>query len=529
MKKRLLILGAVALLAAACTEKGMFQNIHIYPNTSLPIGNISATDSALFELAGIQKNMHVGEDGVLTFIDSTDLTLSGVGVGTSLIEVPTQHFDLYKTLPTLPQVSGFIDLPQGVVTETFALTGLDGTTVDTVIFSEGSFVVNINGLEGVAGYDKSELQVEVPNLIHNDQPVRLTPGVPLELGPDYMLVLGTGNQITTRFEGRVPVMTALEGGVDVNGGTIEYIAGFFGRKAISSVSRVIDAGDLAEFSQNADYVRFDHPEVVFWLNNEYNAPLMADITSLRVNDTPVALKPGLEGQYIWIAPQSITKIVINNEKTVSGNGLTEALTKDFNQLAVDVNTILNPTATDLNDPTYEAPDHNSMGVADTLGGAFTVEIPLVGVLDNVSFDQELAVDLHNLNKNETTYEELALSLSGSNSLPLELTIMVSVQEPGSDVLVPLFDEPVVFPSSVNNLRPDDPAFLPGIIDDKNLIVRSLDADKIDLLLRADKLYLKMSATSLDAAARTSATIFSPSELDLRIMAGAKLDYTLNGK
>ena len=106
-------------------------------------------------------------------------------------------------------------------------------------------------------------------------------------------------------------MAALEGGVDIQGGNIEYIAGFFGRKAISSVSRTIDAGDLAEFSQNADYVRFDHPEVVFWLNNEYNAPLMADITSLRVNETPVALKPGLEGEYIWIAPKSITKKVFS--------------------------------------------------------------------------------------------------------------------------------------------------------------------------------------------------------------------------
>lgn len=529
MKKQLLALGILMTLATACTQKGMFDNIHVYPNTSLPLGNITATDSALFELAGIQKNMHVGEDGILTFIDSTDLTLSGVGVGTSLIDVPTQHFDIYKIIPTLPQVGDFTDLPQGMVTETFTLTGLDGATVDTVIFSNGSFEVNINGLDGVAGYDKSELQVVVPNLLYNKQSVTVTPGIPLQLGPEYMLVLESGNRMTVRFEGRVPTMTALEGGVDIQGGNIEYIAGFFGRKAISSVSRTIDAGDLAEFSQNADYVRFDHPEVVFWLNNEYNAPLMADITSLRVNETPIDLKPGLEGEYIWIAPKSITKIVINNDKTISGNGLTEALTKDFNRLSVDVNTILNPIAADLGDPTYVAPTHNSMAANDTLGGAFTVEIPLTGVLDNVSFDQELEVDLHELNKDESTYEELSLSLSGTNSLPLELSIMLSVREGGSEVSVPLFDEPVVFPSSINNLPPDDPAFQPGVINEQNLIVRSLDADKIDLLLNAEKLYLKMTATSLNAASRNSATIFSPSELNLRIMAGAKLDYTLNGK
>lgn len=528
MKKQLLTLGILLTMATACTQKGMFENIHVYPNTSLPLGSIVATDSALFELAGIQKNMHVGENGILTFIDSTSLTLSGMGVGTSLIELPTQQFNLNKNLSSLPSVGGFIDLPQGLLTETFTLTGLDGATVDTIIFGSGSLEVNVNGLVSVSGYDKSELKVVMSNLLYNKQPVTLTPGVPLQLGPEYMLVLEPGNQMTAGFEGRVPAMAALEGGVEIKGGDVEYIAGFFGRKNISNISRIIDASDLAEFSQNADYVRFDRPEVVFWLNNEYNAPLMADIASLRVNDTPIALKPGLQGQYIWIAPQSVTKIVINNDKTVSGNALTDALTKDFRSLTVDVNTILNPTADDLGDPAYVAPTHNSMAADDTLGGAFTVEIPLVGVLDRVSFGQELAVDLSDLG-NKGTYDALSLSLSGTNSLPLELTIGVSVRKKGSEVSVPLFSEPVVFPSSGNNLPPTDPAFQPGVVNEQNLIVRALDADKIDLLLNSDTLYLNMTATSIGAAARNAATIFSPSELNLKIMAGAKLDYTVNEK
>lgn len=529
MKKRLLSTALLSLLATACTEKGMFQNIHVYPDTSLPIGNITATDSALFALAGIQQNMQVGEDGVLTFIDSTGLTLSAAGIGTSIVEVPNQYFNLNKTIPSLSQVGGFVELPQGAVTETFTMTGLNGATIDTVIFSNGSFVVNINGLEGITGYDKSELRVEVPNLLYNNHPVTLTPGVPITLGPDYMLLPTPTNQLTIQFAGRVPMMNALVGGVEVNGGDIHYIAGFFGRKTISNVSRIIDASNLTEFSQNADYIRFDRPQVVFWLNNAYNAPLMADITALKVNDLPIALKPGLDGQYIWIAPKSMTKVVINNDKTASGTGLTEALTKDFNKFTVDVNTILNPTAADLNDPTYVAPTHNSMGAADTLGGAFTIEIPLVGVMDNVSFDQELALDLQNLNNDKNKYEELTLSLSGTNSLPLELAITISVQQPGSNTTVPLFNDPVVFPASINNLPPTDPNFKPGVIDQSNLITRALNAQQIDMLLSANKLFLKISATSLGAAARTSTSIFSPAELNLNLVAGAKLDYTLNGK
>lgn len=158
MNKQILCLMLAAAAVTGCTEKGMFDNIHVRPDATLPIGNITATDSSLFELADIQKNMTVGPDGVLTFVDSTELTLSGPGVGNSLIEVPVQHFDLYKILPSLPSIGGFVDLPEGQVTETFTLTVPGGAAVDTVIFSEGSFVVSVAGLDGVSGYDKSQLR-----------------------------------------------------------------------------------------------------------------------------------------------------------------------------------------------------------------------------------------------------------------------------------------------------------------------------------------------------------------------------------
>lgn len=529
MRKRILCLLSAAALAAGCTEKGMFENIHVRPDATLPIGNITATDSSLFELAGIGKNMRVGPDGVLTFVDSTGLTLSGPGVGNSLIEVPVQHFDLYKILPPLPSIGGFVDLPEGQVTETFTLTVPGGAALDTVVFSEGIFVVSVAGLDGVPGYDKSQLRIVVPNLLKDEQPVTLTAGEPLALGPDYMLVPDAGNRITVRFEGRVPQMAALEGGVGVDGGDIDYIAGFFGRKEISRISRTIRPDDLADFAGNAEYVRFDRPEIVFVLGNEYNAPMLADIESLRIDGTPLELKPGLAGRLIYVAPRTVTRVVVGNDQTVSGSGLTDALTKDFREMSVDMNTLLNPTAADMQDPAYVAPTHNSLRAADTLGGVFTVEIPLDGVLDRVAFDQELEVDLHKLDKKEIDYENLTLTLSGTNSLPLDLSITVSVREPGSETPVPLFDEPVPFPSSENNLKPDDPAFRPGVVNGGNLISRSLPADKIEMLLGADKLYLRLTATTMGAAERTAARIYSPSELDLRIVAGVKLDYTVNPK
>lgn len=529
MNKQILCLILAAAAVTSCAEKGMFDNIRVQSDATLPIGNITATDSSLFALADIQQNMIVGSDGVLTFVDSTELTLSGPGVGSSLVEIPVQHFDLYKHLPALPSADGFVDLPEGQVTETFTLTVPAGAALDTVVFSEGSFVVSVAGLDGVPGYDRSQLRIVVPNLLKDKQPVTLVAGEALTLGPEYMLVPDAGNRVTVRFAGRVPDMAALEGGVDVNGGTFEYIAGFFGRKEISRVSRVISADELNDFAGKAQYVRFDRPEVVFLLDNEYNAPLLADIETLQIDGVPVALKSGQAGRLVYIAPQSTTRVVLGNANTATGSGLTDALTKDFKQLSVDVSTLLNPTAADMEDPSYTAPTHNSMNFSDTLGGAFTVELPMDGVLDRVVFDQELEVDLEKLDKDKIDYRNLTLTVSGTNSLPIDLQITVSVREPGGEVSVPLFDEPVLFPSSQNNLPPDDPAFRPGVVDRENLISRSLTAEKIDLLLKAEKLYLNLTATTLGAAERIPAKIYSPAELDLKIVAGVKLDYTVNPK
>lgn len=530
MKKQILYIFILAVAGVTgCAEKGMFENIHVRPNATLPLGNITATDSSLFELADIEKNMYVGTDGVLTFVDSTGLTLSGPQVGNSLVEIPVQQFNLHKSLISLPTDGIFTELPEGSVFETITLNIPGGERIDTVIFSSGSFTVTIQGMDDVPDYDKAELRIVVPNLLRDEQPVTLTSGESLALGPDYMLVPDAGNTITVNFCGRVPRMVALDGKVDINGGELEYIAGFFNRKEINRVSRTISAGELSDFTGTADYVRFDRPTVVFLLENKYNAPVMADIETLQVNGVPVELKPGQEGRLFHIAPVGTTRVVIDNARTVSGSGLTDALTKDFEQISVDVNTLLNPTAADLMDPSYVAPDHNSMSDKDTLGGVFAIVVPMDGVLDRVAFDKELEIDLHKLDKDKLDYKNLTLALSGTNSLPLELEVAVSVREPGGEVSVPLFDEPVRFPSSQNNLPPNDPALLPGVVNDKNLISRSLSADKIDLLLKADKLYLNLSASTLGAAERSSAKIYSPAELDLRIVAGVKLDYTVNPK
>ena len=384
------------------------------------------------------------------------------------------------------------------------------------------------GEEGICLKCNMDLPRTNLHLLKDNRPVTLAAGETLSLGPDYVLVPSAGNRIVVRFEGRVPLMTALSGAVEISG-DVDYIAGFFGRKQISRVTRTIQAQDLADFARKAAYVRFDRAEVGFELRNEYNVPLMITIESLRVDGQTVALKPGVAGRSIYVAPSAVTQVALGNNATQSGNGLTQVLTKDFSEMEVEVAALLNPTAADLGDPDYVAPTHNSTFAGDTLGGAWVVRLPLDGVLDRILFDQELEVDLGELDKQAVDYNSMSLVLLGKNRMPLTLSIEVSVREPGSDVSVPLFDEPVEFPASENNLPPDDPQFQPGVVDEQNQIVRSLPAEKLDLLFRSEKLYLKLSASTIDAEARKAVKIYSPADFEFRIVAGAEFDYTVNEK
>ena len=164
----------MAVLAVGCVEKGMFDNIHIRPTTTLPVGSIEASDSSLFELAGIQDKMQVGSDGVLTFVDSSELTLSSAEVGVAPIELPDQRFEFNKDLTSYVGRAGWIDLPEGEFFESFVLEGMDdGAMVDTVIFRSGLFRVEADGLENLAGYDRSELKIVVPNLLKDNRVERL--------------------------------------------------------------------------------------------------------------------------------------------------------------------------------------------------------------------------------------------------------------------------------------------------------------------------------------------------------------------
>lgn len=513
----------LTLALVGCTPSDMFEDVHIYPNTSLPLGTVQASDSSLFALAGMGQNMRVGADGVLNFVDSTSLILSKDGVGTPLFTIGDQHFGISQPLTPTPGLET-IQLPDGLNQQFILNTSSDDQTIDKISFANCQITIDIDGLD-VPGYNPHDMIITLPQVNVNGRTLSMYPGDVVTLGPDDFIAPLPGNTITCQFAGTVPTMSQLTGTVTILPGKVASVSGFFGRKPISIVTQIIKSpADFSNFMASAKYVYFANPKTVLDFNNSYDAPMMANITSITIDDRKIDIKAGR--QIFYIAPKSRTQIIIDNSVTVGGNEFSQALTKDFKEMNITIESMLNPTATDLQDPTYIPSTTNSIKADDVLDGMFSMIMPLDCVMDDVKFGQKLAVDLQDLQAEDITYNNMTLALSGTNDLPMDMNIMASIRNMQTGLVVPLISNPVAFPSSASTLRPDAPGFQPGVVDKSNLITISLDQDKIDMLLKTDSIYLDIVASTRAASQKTPVKIYSPSKLDIHIFLGAKADMVI---
>lgn len=505
----------------------MFKDIHVVSRTALPLGTIWASDSSLFELAGIQDQLYADADGLLNYADTTDFHLSGDGVGADLVTVSSQEYQINRPVNYTPGANGRITLPNGAVFQSFRLSVSNNGTLRQVAFKSGTLSVFVSGLNDVPGYDPSLLRIRIPNLTRNGEEVTLRSNELIQLGPDYMFDLDANNSLTLYFEGEVPFTTQLTGFLQFYPDDIYLASGFFGRKLLNTTTRTINASELSEFTSDADYIRFTDPKFNLLVNNTYDAPMMAQIAELRVDGVAIPLKSGLDSDRVYIRPKSETTTVIDNASTVSGTGISDAITKDFSLVEIVINSVLNPTAFDVMDLNFEPLEYNRIEEGEMLDGYFILQLPFDAVMEGVSFLEELDVDLEDLNKEEIDYKEFVLNISGTNEMPLELEAMIVVNVPGTDQFVDLLDDPVFFPAAANDLKPWDAGFLPGVVNKDNLIVRKLNASQIDLLLNSTDMRVRIAASTRRAAQRVPARIYSPSELNIRVVAGVHLDYTIN--
>lgn len=527
MKTGIIAIIASTILVTSCVEKNAFKDIHVYPDTSLPIGSLSVSDSTIFALAQIREGMTVGEDGVITFHFSENAGLSEPGASTPIFTFNAQHLAIHESLSHLPPGIHFIDITTPIELE-FPLLGLgDGVTVNKMSFVNGYLDLQINGLN-VPGYNPNELSITIPEIDVNGSPLVIHPGDRISLTPETPMHLDSDNIMKVYISGRIPVMTTLTGSLVLDPqGEVYSAEGYFGRTEISNVSlSLLAPTGFEDFVSQINYVHFENPAVELHVFNQYDVPIMARMDKLIFDGvTEVNIKPGLNTQTLYIPPMGEGKIVINNQSTIGGNELSDAITKDFKKVHVLISSVSNPTAEDLGDPAYVAPTFNSMKIDDRITGKVVTDVPLDCVIDKLGFIDYVKVDLRQLVKDDLSYQRLDFTLTGYNQLPLDMAITPYITS-ADGVLTKLFDEPLIFPASINNMLPTQSGFQPSVIGRDNIISRTIPSAMIDQLLKSSRLTLDFTTSTKGAGQRTPVKIFSPAELNLQLTIGARADITV---
>lgn len=526
MRNKFYLLIASSVIFVGCMQKDMFKDIHVYPETSIPMGFTSVSDSSLFAMAGIRGDMSIGADGVLAFVDSKDITISSSSVGSPMLELGDQSIAIDVDLQSFPVTGDFIDITTPIEIK-YSMKGLSADQIiNSISFTDGQLSLSVNGLN-VQGYDPRLLKFTVPSLQIDGHPMVLTSGDVFPLGPSHLFLLPEDNVIKVYISGRVPKMSRLVANLLLAPGpTINSASGFFGHKQLSTVRQAISIPeDFSSFTEKTKYVNFANPSFDLNVTNEYNVPILAKIESLEVDGQKVELKPGIGGQSIYIPSVGQAKLVIDNSRTVGGDGISKAMTKSSKNIVMVVSSILNPLPEELGLPDYVPAIQNSMTITDKLAGVTNMNIPLDCVLDGAYFNEDIEVSLSKLESNEVKYKQIDFTLSGTNEMPLDLKVMPRLR--GADgKLVNIFVTPIIFPASVNNMRPTDVGFKPYVMGKDNMVRMSIPDNMIAQLLKADKLYIELQASTKNASQRTPVKLYSPSVLKIQIVLGAKMDVVL---
>lgn len=504
-----------AILLSGCV-KDKFQNIVIQPNLTLPLGNVTVSDSSLFATASVGDMMSVGQDGVLNvgMIDTVTV-VSGKNMST-IFSFKDQYRPFSQDLP----------VGQGIERLAFRVNinlAAADERVDVMTFKDGKLSVKLSGVSHTG-----TLKITIPQIKRNGNPLIVKPDEVVTLGKSDVMTLGNTNAINIVVEGNMVSEGRIEGVFNLHGVKISDMTGFAGRKKVPTINTKFTAtDDFTEFANQADYIYFANPSLIFNIENQYSVPAKVDLKSFEIDGVAIDMNIDAGLSNILLQGKSKRQIEITNKSTVSGDQLSQLLTKDFTYISFDVDALTNPSAQDLNDPSYIPTRVNTIAAQDSLFCGYTLQIPMYGVFDNLTFNDEMELDLADLIKDNVTYTGMDFAIIGTNEMPLGLSIDAIIPDSGwGTTITPI---PILMPSSVNNLPANDPAFVPGEVTEDNVQIHSLSGSMIAKLLKSKKLILRLRASSLDVEAKRNVKIFSPSELNLRVVMNCKAEITLNEK
>lgn len=531
--KKLLLIPIIFLMGCGRTD---FSHIHVEPNTSFPVGTASLSDSSLFAFSDLQDVLHKNSNGVMVFSLTDKTTLINKNTISNIVDIRSQDYDFSFTLPSMPSLppgllEREIDLPsEGFTTLLYFNSGSENEILTELIFNRGKIDLTIESdkpFNNLYGYFKQ--------ITRNGKPLEFRVGIPVLLDDKCVIapakIKGNDNALELVLKGSVPMVSSFSGHVKITSDDVKSVEGFFGRKVINSVETKIELSEpgFQEFMASTKYMYFADPQFEINLYNGYDIPMLLDLAKMNIDGKSIGLKQGLGSSKFLVEPFKTTKIQINNKSTLSGSGLSDAITKDFNIVEIVVDAIANPTKVDVGNPNYVEPKINSIVMQNEVGVEYKVDVPFDLVLEGVKISQTTDLDLSELKGDRhNNFEEFAIAISGKNELPLDLKLQPYVTSDNTEngFRTYLFNEPIFISGTKSKLKPTDAGFVPFVFERENRIVRKVDQKSLDVLLDSKKLFLEFETSTVNAQNKEAVNIFSPSKVDLLISIGLKADIIL---
>lgn len=540
---------ALSLFAVGCAGNDLFSDIHIKPNTSLPVGMLSVTDSSLFAMAGVTEQLKVNEQGVLKFEVKHEVAFTNEEVINNIFKFKDQNVAFRAAIPGWDQIPGGVpgDLINiaDIAPEGIAVTGKINVKerIDNMVFTDGSVVMELTNENG---YDTSGVVCTLPNLLRNGVALVVRDGQRVDFNDGATYVLHPlhdtegGNLFKMVFTGQVPLMQSITGHVLIQEKGVKQVEGFFGNKTVSTQTTKIQMpADFSSFTAKVGDIYLANPSIKIAVSNTIKAPTLVEMRNLKaistVNgaqvETIMVLKA--DRSKMFVAWAGNTDFVIDNDSFEAGSkNLSDVMDKTLVDLVVISDVIINPTALQLGDlapaPEPDAQVVNKLSADAKMDAVFNVDIPMDAMISDINVVSASDVDLSGLDSKDTKVEELVIAFSGTNNLPMDISLMADVRQGDVETgaATPLFSEAVVIPAA-NSVKPGGAGFVPGMIPADKMVIVNVSQNAIDKLVKAKKLFINIKASTFGADQRLNVKFYSPSSLDLKLMVGLKADLVIS--
>lgn len=522
--KKLLLLLLLFIPFVSCVDKDRFKDLGVEVNTALPIGKYGISSEDVFsEMMGMNVTVS-SADGVLELTYANDdFNALGPDEISGWLEIDNQQaeadFDLSSITGSLPAGTHPItidDSNKDVFTSTSSLDFKNDTRPVNLVLKGGTVRV-----DATTDMPTSALFVRIPQITRDGQPLDIDFGVTelldgCVLTPEYnngdahieVMVMGSSEITST---------SSLSADVFMDDVQLQLFEGDLGRQVSVGTSTI--GVDIASIFDNVETFYPGDIMVNLGVNNTFESlPMLLVLKKLTFvsNSDPsknveVALKNGLGSDRFFLG-KGETNAVISNAGTVSGKGISDAVSRYVSNIFVEFEIITNPTDADaMGQVTHD--DNNIIDTDTEITSSMDIKIPMKGYMKGLNVDESMKLDL---NVEELDAKTVQYNLSAVNSFPMNVGVSLMLVDRGTGGI--LYEDPS--PISINGSSE---------LKFSNDNIRTISsADAIGKLLSGNAdIRIKMTGETVGADNHEIVSFTKDDKIDIQLFLGVNGVYIIN--